>query len=668
MGRNRSKPEIGRQAPSNRRLDLCNIIIYLLLAAATLAVYSQVGSHDFVSYDDRQYVTENPQVRAGLTLPGLKWAFATDRDGNWFPLTWLSHMMDWQLYGANSGRHHWTNVWIHTLSTLLLFGLLQRMTGARWRSAVVAALFALHPLHVESVAWVAERKDVLCALFWILTLWGYLLYVGRPRLSRYWMVLFPFCMGLMAKPMIITLPMVLLLLDFWPLRRVQQRHGPGAGATGQKSRENLPLVPIGRALLEKVPLLALSALMSAATIMVQRSAGAVMSLEWLPPGTRLGNALISYVVYATKMIWPARLAVFYPHPIRVPAWQVLGAAAFVAGLTILVLRLARSRPFLAVGWFWYLGTLLPVIGLVQVGMQARADRYTYLPSIGIFIMLAWGLEDMLGHRSRAKPVLVALPAVACAACLGLTWLQIQVWKDSGSLFRHAIEVTGDNPVAQNGLGIALQEQGQIEEAISHYQEAIRIKPGFADPYANLGDACLKLGRIDDAFLQLTKSLQLRPESAETRINLGIALDKMGRPADAVAQLRESVQRKPDSYEAHYNLGRVYARTANIADAIVQFERAIELKPDIAEAHYNLGNALAERNDMNRASAEFTAAIRINPGYANAHNNLGSALANLGRIDEAIAEFNAALRINPDFPGAQRNLEYALSLRKKSTGR
>jgi tetratricopeptide (TPR) repeat protein len=668
MGRKHIKPEIIRPAPSKRHPDLRNFAIYLFLTAATLTVYSRVRGFDFVSYDDRQYVTENPHVRAGLTLQGVTWALTTDRGGNWFPLTWLSHMLDWQLYGADSGRHHWTSVWIHTLSTLLLFGLLQRMTGSRWRSAVVAALFAFHPLHVESVAWVAERKDVLCALFWMLTLWGYAFYAERPRIGRYWLVLTPFCLGLLAKPMIITLPLVLLLLDFWPLRRVSLGPGPDVGLTQRKSPLSPPRVPVRRALLEKAPLLALSALMSVVTIMVQRSAGAVMSLEWLPLGTRLGNALISYVVYAAKLIWPTHLAVFYPQPIRVPAWQVVGAAAFVTGVTFLVLRSARRRPYLAVGWLWYLGTLLPVIGLIQVGTQARADRYTYLPAIGIFLMLAWGLEGVLAHRSWTKPVRKALPVVACSACLILTWFQIQVWKNSGSLFRHAIEVTADNPVAHNGLGIALQEQGQIQEAISHYQEAIRLKPGFADPYANLGDACLQLGQIDEAILQLTQALQRKPEFAEARINLGIALDRSGKPDEAIAQLFEAVQRKPDSVDAHYNLGRVYARMGNSGEAIVQFEQAIQLRPDDAEAHYNLGNIRAEQDDMNRAIAEFTTAIRFNPGYANAHNNLGSALAHLGRIDEAIAEFHAALRIKPDFPGAQRNLEYALSLRKKTPNR
>jgi len=660
MTRDQRKPGVGERE-SVRWHDL---LIYLLLLIATLAVYSQVRNFDFVNYDDREYISTNARVRAGLNAESLAWAFTTGYGGNWFPLTWLSHMLDCRLFGLDSGLHHLTSVLIHALSTLLLFALLKRMTGSRWSSAFVAFLFALHPLHVESVAWVTERKDVLSAFFWFLTLWGYARYVERPQLSRYLLVLITFCLGLMSKSMVVTLPFVLLLLDFWPLRRLSFRGAADPEGSKQRAKPSAKAKPkVAAVLLEKVPLFVLSAIISIITFVVQRGGGAVVSLDFIPLGTRLSNGLISYLSYIYNILWPTRLAAFYPQPPALMVWQILAAGLALAAISVAVFLCVRRYPYLAVGWLWFLGTLVPVIGLVQVGMQARADRYTYLPSIGIFLMVAWGVTDLSKRRPHAKPVLAGLFAASCLSCLILTWYQVQHWRDSMSLFQHALEVTTDNHVAHNGVGIALQEQGRIEDAITHYQEAIKLRPSYPEARANLGDALLRLRRIEEAVPQLNEAIRIYPDFLEARVDLGIAYNAQGKVEESISQLLEAVRIQPDSANAHYNLGRVYAGAGRMAEATAQFSLAARLQPDNAEAFYNLGITLANQGNMKDAIAALAKALIINPDYAAAHNNLGSILANMGQIDEAIAHFGEALRLQPDSQEVRHNLEYALSLKK-----
>lgn len=632
-----------------RRYD---VLIYVLLFLTTLAVYGQVRGFDFVNYDDREYIVDNARVRAGLTWEGAVWAFTTSYGGNWFPLTWLSHMLDFRMFGPDSGLHHLMNVLIHALGSLLLFALLRRMTGCRWRSAFVAALFALHPLHVESVAWVTERKDVLSGFFWFLTIWLYLRYVERPRLSRYLFMVASFILGLMSKSMVVTLPFALLLLDYWPLRRFALWDASSAKKPGR------PAV-----LMEKAPLLALSLAVSVVTFLVQRGGGAVAPIEYVPLGARLANGLVSYVTYLRQLFAPVRLSAFYPLPVQTPVWLALVAALTLAAVSLLVVKSLRRRPYLAVGWFWYLGTLVPVIGLVQVGMQAHADRYAYLPSVGILMMLAWGVPELLGRMRSARAVLTGLSVAFCSICILLTWFQIRHWQNSASLFRHALAVTSDNHVAHNGLGIALLEEGHIEEAISHYQEAIRLKPRYPEARANLGQVQLKMGRVDEAVEQLREAIRLSPSHPEARINLAIAYDAQGKPEEAATQLLEALRLDPDSPNAHYNLGRVYAELGKMVEAQAQFYEVIRLEPESAEAHYNLGVILARRDNPKAAIPEFLKALQINPDYASAHNNLGSILANLGQIDEAIFHFREAVRINPESEEMRYNLEYALSLKK-----
>lgn len=637
----RAEPE---EWPGPARSSLHNLWICLALFAATFAVYAQVRHFDFVNFDDPDYAANNPHVRHGITPEGLKWAFTSGEASNWFPLTRLSHMLDGQLFGLRSGRHHLTNVLLHALAALLLFAFLHRSTRARWRSALVAFLFALHPLHVESVAWVAERKDVLSAFFWFLALWAYVRYAERLRLGRYLLVLFSFCLGLMAKPMIITLPFVLLLLDVWPLRRL-------AGA---------------RILWEKLPLFALSAAAAVTTYLVQRASGAVKVLGTFPLGLRIENALVTFIVYIAKMFLPTRLAVFYPYPPDLPVWQAVVAALAIAGISALVLRSFRSHPYLAVGWLWYLGTLAPVIGLVQVGAQARADRYTYVPMIGLSIMLAWGAAEIPRRWPRSRPVLTALAAAACSCLVVLTWIQVHYWRNSEALFRHALEVTGENYVAQHNLGNALAGvPGRLPEAITHLEEALRIRPDSAEAHSDLGTALAKIpGRLPQALTEYETAARMAPDSAILHNNLGYALAKMpGRLPQAIAEYETALRIQPGYAEAHNNLGYALSEIpGRLTEAITEYQSALRIRPDYAGAHNNLGLALANvPGRLPDAVSEFRTALRIDPGDAGAHDNLGNALSEIpGRLPEAIAEYEAAVRLQPDFAQVRYNLGTTLS--------
>ena len=473
-----TRPDPGNHAEDSMRQRPA-LILGIAITLLTLALYWRVQGHGFLHYDDYQYVVDNPHVRHGLTRQGVLWALTSGYASNWHPLTWLSHMLDCELYGLNPQGHHLNNLLLHIANALLLFRLLLRMTGALWRSAFVAALFALHPLHVESVAWVAERKDVLSTLFWMLTLGAYLRYRERPTGTRYLATLFLFALGLAAKPMLVTLPFVLLLLDCWPLGRMPS------------PRSLLPLVR------EKAPFFVLAALSSVITFWVQSHWGAVVLS--IPLKERLANALVSYVGYGAKMLWPVNLACFYPHPLDgLPLWQAAGALLLLAGVTVAVVRAGRRLPYLAVGWLWYLGTLVPVIGLVQVGAQAMADRYTYVPLIGLFVMLSWGAGSLAAKGPLPKIATAALSAALLAALLPLTWSQISHWKDSETLFAHALEVTDRNLLAHNNLGNALARQGRLEEAEFHLVEALRLRPDYAAAQNNLGILRLRQGRFEEA--------------------------------------------------------------------------------------------------------------------------------------------------------------------------
>jgi Flp pilus assembly protein TadD len=480
-------------------------------------------------------------------------------------------MLDCQLYGLNPGGHHLTSILFHIANTALLFLVLKRMTGALWRSLFVASLFALHPLHVESVVWVSERKDVLSGFFWMLTLWAYVRYAERPSsLGSYLLVLLCLGLGLMAKPMLVTLPFVLLLLDFWPLGRF--RDG------GSERPIDWPRAR--RLILEKLPLFVMAAVSSVVTLLVQRASGAMTDLEMLPFDLQIGSSLLAYVGYIGKTIWPVGLGVFYPHPGEaVSPLMVVIAAVFLITICVLVIRAARTRPYLSVGWLWYMGTLLPVIGLVQVGGQSMADRYTYLPLIGLFIIAAWGLPELVERFSRRR---VLLPAVATSLLVVLAVLacfQVTRWKDSVSLFEHTLRVTSDNDRIHYNLGVVLERRGELDDAIMHYSEAIRIRPHYVSANFNLGNALAKQGKLDHALARLSEAVRLKPHLREARLNLGATLARQGKLDEAIAQYAEILQLHPDFSEARVNLGASLAVQGRREEAIAHLSEVLRVEPD-----------------------------------------------------------------------------------------
>jgi tetratricopeptide (TPR) repeat protein len=591
-------------------------------------IYAPVYPFGFVNFDDPDYVTDNPHVRDGLTKDSVVWAVTSTDAANWFPVTRLSHLLDVELFHLQPGGRHITNVFLHAIAAVFLFAFLDAATGATWPSVFVAVLFAVHPLHVESVAWIAERKDALSALFWFVALWSY---VRR----RHWLTFLAFCMGLMSKPMVVTLPFVLLLLDWWPLRR-----------------------PLRSALRLKISLLALSVAGGIATYLVQRTSGAVREVGQFPFGLRVENAVVSYATYIVKMFWPARLAVFYPYPHDFPAWQIALSALLLVAISMVVLRERRSRPYLAVGWLWYLGTLVPVIGLIQVGAQARADRYMYLPIVGLSIMLAWTLRELLS-RKAALSVAIA----ACLACAVVCEAQIQHWRNSETLFRHALDVTSGNYLAHHNLGVALAGDGRFAEAIGQYQLALQIEPDAANVQTDYGNALAKSGRVQEAIAHYQAALRALPDSAIIHNDLANALAATpGRRPEAIAEYQTALRLRADYEEARNNLAQVQSNGAEIEyntgvdlarsgkpeSAIAHFEQALRLKPDYVDAHNNLGVALAGAGRVQEAISHFETALRIDPNSPDAHVNLGIALSGLpSQRAEAIRHFEAALRIKPD---------------------
>jgi tetratricopeptide (TPR) repeat protein len=670
-------------------------IIALCLIAITLAVFIQVRNFDFVRYDDDKYVLQNHPIQSGPVLEKLHFAFTSFHASNWHPLTWLSHMADYALYGLNPRGHHLTNVMLHILSTLLLFAVFRQMTGALWPSAFAAALFAVHPLHVESVAWVAERKDCLSAFFFMLTLGAYFRYVKEPGFSRYVLIVIFFALGLMSKPMLVTLPFVLLLLDVWPLRRF--RLGPTAKS--DRDREAVrtemaaePLTSFPRLFREKIPLFALSAVSIVVTVLAQRQE--IAPFAKLPLLTRLANALVAYVTYAGKMIWPQNLAVLYPYPDTVPLWQTAGAGIILIIVTGLVMKYLRRAPYLAVGWLWYLGTLVPVIGIVQVGVQSHADRYTYLPLIGLFAMIAWGIPDLM-KKWRLPTMALAAPAVIVIAVFAaLSWLQLAHWQNSITLFDRTLKVTKNNYVIHSNMGAALAEQGKIVEAVAHYEEALRIKPDDVDSRYNLANALARQGKMPEAMVQYMAVLRMEPRKAAAHNNLAIALAANGQVDKARDHWREALKLRPDYEEARVNLknslerqkkledaslkdgappamdarsadgrmrlGMAALQTGNPDGAVAHFEEALKINPRFIEAHLSLGLIMAKKQNLDRAIHHFQEALKIKPDMAEAHNSLGVALAYKNRVDQAMGHFQEALKINPRFAKAHNSLAVILA--------
>ena len=575
----------------------------------------QVNHCDFVGFDDPMYVTENIHVKDGITREAIRWAFTTGYAGNWHPVTLISHMLDVELFGLRPRWHHLTNLLFHIANTLLLFFVFHRMTKAPWKSAFVAALFALHPLHVESVAWVAERKDVLSTFFWMLTMGAYVHYVEHPRFRSYLAVFAFLALGLMAKPMLVTLPFVLLLLDYWPLQRFEQK------ASAQEIyAENNQWAFRRHMLWEKMPLFALAALSSIATFIVQRKGGAVASLEGIAPGVRIANAFVSYIIYAGKAIWPNDLAVFYPHPGSLPFWQVMGAVLLLVAVTATVTLKARRFPYLATGWLWFAGTLVPVIGIVQVGSQALADRYTYVPLIGLFIMAAWGVPELLKNWRYRKEALAASSALIFICLLIFTWTQAGYWRSSIELYDHALKVTGNNDTIHN----------------------------------NRGDAYCRLGNLSQAILDFDKAVEINPQYAEAYYNRGVTYGKLGNHRQAIEDFDRAIEAGPERTEPYYNRGFAYEELGDFRKAIENYDRAIEINSENAEAYNSRGVAYGKLGDHRQSISDYEKAIEINPGFARAFNNRGFAYGSLGNHRQAIEDYNRAIEINPDYVKAYYN--------------
>jgi len=560
--------------------------ICFLLLIAVLAVYWNVQGFDFIRYDDPQYVMENPVVQSGLTIPGIRWALTDISTGYWHPLTWISLMADYELYGMNAGGYHLTNLLLHIANAMLLFAVLNMMTGAVWRSAFVAALFALHPLHVESVAWVAERKDVLSGLFWILTMLAYVRYVRLPGWGRYLVVFMMFVLGIMAKPMMVTLPFVLLLMDYWPLGRYQR------GCKEPLIRGGESKVSVGRLILEKIPLFIVVVFVSIGTIWSQKQTGAIMSSDALSLPVRIANALSSYVIYMGKMFWPVDLAVYYPHPGIWSTAAVIGSISLLLVISLTVVWLGRRYAYLPVGWLWYLGILFPVSGIVaQSGTQAMADRYTYLSLIGLFIIVAWGVDDLFARYARLKLIPPFLGAAVVGLLMVLSWMQVQYWQDSVRLLTHAVAVTKNNASTYYNLGNVYSMDGRIPEALESYRQALRINPDYPDVYNSLG----------------------------------VILFRQGKTEDAIGQYREALKRDPAYAKAYFNMGVARVAQGRIAEALACYDQALKVKPDFAEVHNNIGIIRAEQKRMPEAVVHFRAAVAINPWYRAAADNLRIAL-------------------------------------------
>jgi tetratricopeptide (TPR) repeat protein len=568
--------------------------IYLVLCVATVAVYSQVHNFAFLELDDVQAIPGNPHVRDGFSWAAIVWAFSTGYAANWFPVTWMSHMLDCQLFGLDAGWHHLTNVLIHTVNSVLLFALMKRMTGLLWQSAFVAFVFALHPLHVESVAWVSERKDVLFAFFWFLSTWLYVDFVERRTIRNYLLMALAFCLGLMSKQMIVTLPFTLLLLDVWPLKRMrsldprpsgwrelQLAASASAGVRAGEFESGSPPFfreAIAKLILEKVPLIVLAIAASAITILVQRQGGAVQSLQEIPFTLRAANALISYIAYLTNFVWPLGLAAFYTYPFHLPAWKVVSAALLLAAISILAVVQFRIRPYLAVGWFWYLGTLAPVIGLIQVGYQSRADRYTYVPLIGISIMIAFAWP---------KKFAPAAAIVVCSFWLLMTWIQVGYWQDGVALHRHTIAVTDRNYRAHEDLGVELAKRGDYQQALRELYTSVEENPEQAHARNTLGAILFHLGRKEEAIEEYARGVQIDPQGAQLHLNLGNTLADVGKTDDAVRELNTAIRLQPGMAAAYFGLGRVLVMQKREPEAIRCFTEALRLDPGYPQAREQL---------------------------------------------------------------------------------
>jgi tetratricopeptide (TPR) repeat protein len=677
--------------------NLIPVLICLALAILTVITFWSLKDCGFIPFDDDIYVYKNAYVQSGLNWNSIIQAFSSglvEKSGNWHPLTWLSYMLDYQIFGLNPQGYHLINLLFHVMNTILLFLVLRRMTKTLWPSAFVAALFAIHPLHVESVAWIAERKDVLSTFFWMLTMGAYSYYVEHPGFRRYFFVLLFFVLGLMAKPMLVTLPFVLLLLDYWPLQRFGEITGikPSAARDNSTNASNFiptcrdsfsaSLIRIGVStikpnhkvqaevlksvtsdkqkkkskkkqavkgilevkkpadpeykwaliyplLWEKVPLFVLVILSSIVTYIAQQNKGLVKSIEEFPMSVRIGNAFVSYIVYIGKMIWPNNLAVLYPHPELLVPWQVFGSVLLLIAITVAVFWMVKKVPYLVTGWLWYIGTLVPVIGIVQVGLQALADRYTYIPLIGLFIIVTWGVPDILKKCNHRKEILLTLSALSILCLSIIAWTQVEYWQNSITLCDHTLKVTDNNCIIYHMRGFTYNGLGNYSQAIEDYNRAIKIKPGYLEAYNNRGIAYSGLGNYKQAIEDYDRAIKIKPNYADAYYNKGVVYMRLGNNRQAIENYDRAIEIKPDCLEAYYNRGVAHSGLGNYKQAIEDYSRAIEIKPDCLEAYYNRGVAHSGLGNYRQAIEDYSRAIEIKPDYLEAYYNKSLAYLNQG---------------------------------------
>lgn len=629
-----------REPPPTRHNRRVVAGISFLLAAAIWLVFGQTLHHGFINYDDDVYVYRNPEVNGGLNVKGLVWAFTHTHSSNWHPITWISHMLDCQVYGLDPRGHHLTNILLHTATAILLFLVLKEMTGFLWRSAFVAAVFAIHPLRVESVAWVAERKDVLSGMLFILTIGAYARYTREPKsFKRYFLVCLMFVLALLSKPTVVTLPFVLLLLDWWPLKRINDSSGrPG----------------ISRLIAEKIPLLALSCATCLATLFAQTDA-----MSSLPLWMRTANAVESCVTYLGQMFYPVKLAVFYPYPESFPFGRIVADVILLLLVTAVAIATRKKWPALLTGWLWYIGMLVPVIGIVQVGSQAHADRYTYLPQIGLYIALTWTLADLCAGWRQRNLGFSSMAMAIVAVLISFSRVQASYWQNSECLWAHALVCTPDNVTAENNFGNALLDSGKINEAIVHLQKALQIMPNHAEAHYNMGNALFRKGDVSGAIVQYREALQAKPNDEKTHYNLGIALLQQGDITEAINEFQAALQIMPDDIVVLNNLANAEFQKGDISQAVTDYRRALQIAPNDAEVNYNYGVALAQTHDLAGAIAGFEKSLRVRPGNLPAMNNLGNVLFLKGDLDAAIDEFQRVLQIKSDDANARYGLGFAM---------
>jgi tetratricopeptide (TPR) repeat protein len=615
-----------------------NQLICLAIAIATFFIYSQTSEFDFVNFDDPLY-SLNPHNREGPTAESLEWALTSADDSNWLPLTRLTHIVDTSLYGKRAGPVHVENYLLHIFASIMVFWFLFRATGSRWPSAFTGILFAVHPLHVESVAWASERKDVLCAVFWFLTLHSWVAYTTTPTRGRYLRSVLFFVLGLMSKPMIVSLPVILALLDFWPLRR-----------------------PFSRALVvEKIPFALLSVFSAVVTFLVQKAGGAVQTVEKISVPLRIENSLTTWIIYPLKTLWPSGLAVFYPLGSGFALGAVL-CGLLLAAISVAAVRLRQRFPFILTGWFWYLVSTLPVIGLVQVGVQSRADRYMYIPMVGLAMIAAWGASDFLRARPWANRWVIASAVFALTAFSAVATRQTAYWRDSETLFRHAIQVTERNDTAWKTLGRALvAKPNRVADAVAAIREEVRIRPDSAEAHAELAGVLNEAGQREEAIREANTSLRLDPSFSTAHFYKGTILQRQGKIEEAIMEFRIAIRASPSAAGPHFGLGSALASAGRMKEALVEDDEATRLDPDAAPAHYNKAGALLALGDANSAVTEMRTALTLDPNNADVHLLLGATLLEMpGRLPESIEHLQDAVRIGPGMAMAHVNLARALA--------